>query len=76
VSSSPLLAATLGFIAAISKTILAIATIGLIDTGDVPPEPPTPRPGDSWLLGMALQEKRTVLDPMKICIHAFGAGLC
>lgn len=30
-SSTPLLASTLGFISAISKTILAIASIGLLD---------------------------------------------
>ncbi len=69
----PLKAGTLGLISALSRTVLAIASLGLIDT-DAEPEPPAPRPGDTWLLGMALQEQRVQLDPMKVAIYATGAG--
>ncbi|MEY2655588.1 MAG: hypothetical protein RLZZ524_2616 [Pseudomonadota bacterium] len=72
----PLDAATLGLVAQLSRTVLAIAALGLLSP-DAEPEPEPPRPGDSWLLGMHLQERQRDLrlDPMAIAIHACGAGL-
>jgi hypothetical protein len=69
----PLKLGTLGLIAALSRTVLAIASLGLIDT-DAEPEPEPPPPGHTWLLGMALQDQRVQLDPMKVAIYAAGAG--
>lgn len=42
-----------------------------------PPEPePEFPPGQTWLYGMWLQERHDTLDPMRVAIHAVGAGLC
>lgn len=71
----PLKAGTLGLISALSRTLLAMASLGLIDAVLEPEPEQDIRPGDSWLLGMALQEQRVTLDPMKIAMHAVGAGI-
>lgn len=69
----PIKAGTLGLISALSRTLLAIASLGLIDT-DAEPEPEPLPPGRTWLLGMAMQDREIRLDPMKVAIHAVGAG--
>jgi len=71
---------TLGFISAISRTILAIATLGLVDEDDEdekPIEPSAPSGGFGRIMVPAQRgpQRREPSRVMRMCMLAMGADL-
>jgi hypothetical protein len=77
VSNFPIRAATLGFIAAISRSVLAIATVGLIDAGIIPDISSSQEDVSNAILLEAdpLKPRIVGLNSASIAVLGYGAGL-
>jgi len=77
--SDPRLIASLGFISAISRSVLAIVTLGLLDDDEPtePTEPPNPDvilPSGGMPTRIEIKPKRR-LTMRRLCMLAVGSGL-